>query len=52
MHMKTKLIEIVDDRRTDKHIIGTDNLLDFLLNSSKNGKIEFCLFLVVTSELA
>ena len=30
MRMKIKLIEIVDDRRTDKHIIGADNLLDFL----------------------
>ena len=44
MHMKTKLIEIVDDRRTDKHmIIGADNLLVFWLNSGKKGKIEFCL---------
>ena len=56
MHMKTKLIEIVDDRRTDKHMIGADNLLDFLLNSGKKGKIEFCPYfltiLAITSELA
>ena len=31
MHMKTKFIEIVDDRRTDKYIIGADNLLDFFV---------------------
>ena len=29
MQMKTKLIEIYDNRMTDKHIIGADNLLDF-----------------------
>ena len=43
MHMKSKFIEIVDDRRTYKHIISADNLLDFLFNSDKKGKIEFCL---------
>ena len=35
MHMKSKLIEIVDDRRTDKHIIGADILLDSLFKSGK-----------------
>ena len=43
MHMKAKLIEIVDDRRTYKHIIGADNLIFVLLNSDKKGEIEFCL---------
>ena len=32
--MQTKRIQIVDDRQTDKPIIGADSLL---------GKIEFCL---------
>ena len=31
MRMKTKLIGIVDAKRTDKHIIGADNLLDFFV---------------------
>ena len=44
--MKTKLIEIVDDRRTDKHIIGADtgNLLDFFFGVKfwqKKGKLNF-----------
>ena len=45
MHMQTKRIEIVDDRRTDKHIIGADNLLDFLVKFwQKKGKIELSNF--------
>ena len=44
MHIQSKLIESVDDRRSDKHIIGADNLLDFfVLNSGKKRKFEFCL---------
>ena len=41
--MKTKRIQIVDDRQTEKHIIGADILMAFFVKCGEKGKIEFYL---------
>ena len=46
MHTLTNVILILDDRRTDKHTIGADNLMELLVNS---GEIETIEYDIITS---